>query len=1294
MKNMPRCTIGALVLGAWALAVDVSAITLPTGFAEFPVVSGLNSPTAMAFAPDGRLFVCEQGGQLRVISNGMLLSTPFLTVTVDSSGERGLLGVAFDPNFMSNGFVYVYYTATTPTLHNRVSRFIASGDVALAGSEVVLLDIADASSASNHNGGALKFSADGKLLIAVGERAQPSNSQSLGNLLGKLLRINPDGSIPADNPFFASASGVNRAIWVLGLRNPFTFDVQPGTGRVFVNDVGQSAWEEINDGIAGSNYGWPSTEGVTTNPSFRSPLYAYPHDSSGGCAIVGAAFYNPQTINFPSAYLGRYFFADLCNNWIRTLDPANGNAVTGFAAATAGTPVDLEVGPEGSLYYLARSGGVVRRIAYTAGSAPVITTPPTDQTVPLDEPATFTVTASGTAPLSYQWQRNGIDITGAASSSYTIAAATTFDNGAMFRCRVSNSFGSTTSTEARLTVTNNHRPQASIDTPAAGGVYTAGQTITFSGSATDAEDGTLTGAAFTWVVDFHHDTHTHPHLPPTSGSTTGSFTVPTVGETSTNVWFRIHLIVTDSGGLTRHVQRDIFPRVATVTLSTNPSGLTVSIDGQAAQPAPRSLDGVVGMVRSVGTANQTAGGTQWQFASWSDGGAATHDITVPASATTLTATFVAATPAPTPPPVSVVWTHMVQASATGGTLTKTGGNLAYDAGAISAKSILSGDGYVQFTVASVGYMAVGLGVGDSSQHYGDVDFAVFTRSGGSFSIMEKGVVLGAGGSYSTGDVFRVEIVGGVARYRRNGALVYTSTQAPAYPLVVDTALYSPGVQVGGALMGANNITQTPPVAQAGGPYSAAPGDPVAFSGTGSSDADGTIVSYAWSFGDGATGTGATPTHAYTTAGPYTAVLTVTDNEGLSASASQTVTIGTAPPAAAVAWIHIVQASAAGGTLTKTGSTLDYDAGAISAKSISSGDGFLEFTTTGLGYMAAGLGVGDSSLHYGDVDFAIFTRASGTFSVMEKGVVLSAGGAYAAGDVFRVEIVGGTARYRRNGGLVYASTLVPAYPLVVDTALYTPGVQVASARMGGSSLTQQPPVANAGGPYAGVSGDAVAFDGGGSSDPDGAIVTYAWAFGDGGSGTGPNPSHAYASAGSYIATLTVTDSDGLTATSSRTVTVSNPPTPVAVVWTNLVQASASGSTLTKTGGNLAYDAGAVSTASIPSGDGYLEFTASTLGYMGVGLGVGDSSQHYGDLDFAIFTRASGSFSIMERGYVLPVGGTCAAGDVFRVEIVGGLVRYRRNGSVLYTSTQVPAYPLVVDTALYTPGVQVGNARLAH
>src|ERR1043165_7860402 len=215
------------VLAALLMFSSAHAATVPSGFTDTLVAGGLSIPTAMALAPDGRIFVCQQGGALRVIKNGALLPTPFLTVTVDSQGERGLLGVAFDPNFVSNQLVYVYYTATTPTIHNRISRFTANGDVALAGSETILMDLPSLSAATNHNGGALHFGPDGNLYAAVGDNANGANAQSLSTVLGKVLRINKDGSIPADNPFYGSTAGNNRAIWAVGLRNPYTFTFQP-----------------------------------------------------------------------------------------------------------------------------------------------------------------------------------------------------------------------------------------------------------------------------------------------------------------------------------------------------------------------------------------------------------------------------------------------------------------------------------------------------------------------------------------------------------------------------------------------------------------------------------------------------------------------------------------------------------------------------------------------------------------------------------------------------------------------------------------------------------------------------------------------------------------------------------------------------------------------------------------------------------------------------------------------------------------------------------------------------------
>jgi glucose/arabinose dehydrogenase len=396
---------GWLAVACFFLGFSLRAATLPAGFAEEQYGANVGtSPTAMEFSPDGRLFVCLQTGQVRVIENGTLLTTPFVTVPTVANGERGLLGVAFDPNFASNQFVYLYYTVSVAPIHNRISRFTANGNVS-DGTETIILELDNLSGATNHNGGAIHFGPDGKLYAGVGENANAANAQVITNRLGKILRINSDGTIPSDNPttfpgIGGSTTGANRAIWAVGLRNPYTFGFQPGTGRMFINDVGQSAFEEIDDGIAGSNYGWSICEGFCSppNPNFRDPLFEYPHTGGpiNGCAIVGAAFYNPAVNQFPANYVGKYFFADLCEGWIRVMDPTNNSArdfATGISVA-----VDLKVDSAGFLYYLAQgNGGQVFRVRSTLPTPTPTATPTPSASATATPTATPGASATPTA---------------------------------------------------------------------------------------------------------------------------------------------------------------------------------------------------------------------------------------------------------------------------------------------------------------------------------------------------------------------------------------------------------------------------------------------------------------------------------------------------------------------------------------------------------------------------------------------------------------------------------------------------------------------------------------------------------------------------------------------------------------------------------------------------------------------------------------------------------------------------------------------------------------------------------
>ena len=326
-------------------------------------VTGLTSATAFAETPDGRFLVTQQGGALRVIKNAALLGAAMLNVSVDSSGERGLLGVAIHPDFASNGYVYVYYTSTETTTHNRISRFTVTGDT--ASGEVKLIELPTLSSATNHNGGAIHFGNDGKLYVGVGDNANGANSQNLSSPLGKLLRFNDDGSIPTDNPFCTTNGNLACAVWAYGLRNPYTFAVHPDTGRIHINDVGQATWEEINLGSSGANYGWPGSEGPDgLTGMITGPILAYRHSTGTppptipasdfiGFAIAGGVFY-PDTGPFPAAYRNNYYFADFVSKFIGRFDWVN-NTASQFAMIS-GSPVDMLVGSDGALYVLTRNG--------------------------------------------------------------------------------------------------------------------------------------------------------------------------------------------------------------------------------------------------------------------------------------------------------------------------------------------------------------------------------------------------------------------------------------------------------------------------------------------------------------------------------------------------------------------------------------------------------------------------------------------------------------------------------------------------------------------------------------------------------------------------------------------------------------------------------------------------------------------------------------------------------------------------------------------------------------------------
>jgi glucose/arabinose dehydrogenase len=645
-----------------ALEARTLLSTLPEGFIEAEVVTGLAFPTAMQIGPEGEIYVAEQfTGNVRVIRDGRLLPEPIVSVDASAiGGDTGLFGLTFDPDFLRGGdgheghehehFLYLHYTSDEGQARNRVSRFPVVDGQVLADREEVIFEL-DPLVGTNHHGGALRFGPDGKLYVSVGDGFSPNRSQRLDSLFGKVLRLNPDGSIPPDNPFVGQATGKYQAIWALGLRNPFQMEFHPQTGELYINDVGAGNWEEINVGLAGGNFGWPESEGPTDDLRFSSPLFSYPHSPEQselwGCAVVGADFYLPETPQFPGEYLGNYFFADICNG-IRALDLASGQAR--MFASDMPSPVDVKVADDGSLYYLSLTNtehltaptpntGSVYRISFAEDGPPAILRPPAGVAVEAGRPATFAVVPTGPAPYSFQWLRDGREIPGATEASYTLDGTTIEDDGARFQAVVRNRFGEVTSAPASLTVSPFPAPSISFLSPSPTDRYVAGREYRFEARAVSGEGTPIPAESITSWINFHHDEHFHPFRPPIAGQASGSFQIPDIGETDDNVWFRIHVTATDRFGLTSEESFDLFPMKSEVRLETDPPGLGLLLDDSPIS-TPTAFVGVAGLRRTLGAPPiQSVGGVPYAFQNWSDGGPIRHTVATPEADSTFTAVY-------------------------------------------------------------------------------------------------------------------------------------------------------------------------------------------------------------------------------------------------------------------------------------------------------------------------------------------------------------------------------------------------------------------------------------------------------------------------------------------------------------------------------------------------------------------------------------------------------------------------------------------------------------------------------
>ncbi len=559
--------LSALLALATVGPASLAAALLPTGFAESLVVTDLDSPTAIEALPDGRILVAQQGGRVLLVPAEGGPATQILSLpTINAQAERGLLGVVAHPSFADNGQFYLYYSTNQGGLHERISRFRLEGNEVVGG-ETVLVDFAVYEDAIYHAGGAMRFGHDDTLYVGVGDHLQQETPQDLGSAFGKIHRFLPDGGIPADNPFAGGGGGRLPSIWAYGLRNPYSLEIDAATGELYINDVGESTWEEINIGVAGGDYGWPDSEGAAVGPGEEGPVYAYRH-TQGRCAITGGASY-PAGGSFPSTYWGKYFFTDFCAGWVQTLARPGGD-VAGFASGLE-FPTALEIDAQGRLLYLVRgvesgSGnntGKLFRISYSADPnlLPQIVEPPVDAIAAVGEGATFAVTASGAT--AYQWQRDGVNLAGENQTTLLVENVALADDGARFRVVVSNSFGSVPSPEAVLTVTTNRAPVVTIATPEAGTGYAVGEILTLSGTAIDPEEGAVAADRLVWQIDLHHDAHVHPLMAATPGAAELLYEVPAEAAHGDGlVWLEVSLTATDLEGRSGRREVHIFPQPA------------------------------------------------------------------------------------------------------------------------------------------------------------------------------------------------------------------------------------------------------------------------------------------------------------------------------------------------------------------------------------------------------------------------------------------------------------------------------------------------------------------------------------------------------------------------------------------------------------------------------------------------------------------------------------------------------------------------------------------------------------
>lgn len=596
-SRTPRRYLPEVVSTETKLETRELLTTLPEGIVIRDWTSGLYGPTTFVSDHESQIFVGNLDGTIQLVSTLDGQTQYIGRVDAENVDARGLYGLTLDPEFHDNHTMYVFYYALNGTggREARVSKLVlevhdepmADGHIYHDFSETILMRINIPNSPGMHHGGALEVDNKGHLFFAIGDLEEPRKVARLDNPNGKVFRINTDGTIPKDNPYYRRSRGLGRAVWATGLREPMKSSYDPATDTLLIHDVGFFQQEEINEIKRGKNYGWPNFEG-TYKGSIRGgngartqfPLYAYKNMASLnqamlptnftkryqspiatndtiGCAILGGTYFHPTKVldSALANYVGDYLFVDLCSGWVDAID-FNSRSVNRLASDVQAQLLDVEYTNDGRIFLLTRADveadNKIILIETEQQKPPAFSNTRSSQVVPEGESVTFYGDPSGPGPISYQWFHDGTPIEGATGSSLTLDSTSVAESPGVYTLEATNPFGSSMSQPWNLDVVSRPRPTIDLTVSKDGQPVKYGDTINFSAIASDVVDGQLDPSQFIWKVELRHNAHGHPLLDLNS-TTSGSFEVGNyvyeIGELS----IRLTLTVTNSAGLTQAV---------------------------------------------------------------------------------------------------------------------------------------------------------------------------------------------------------------------------------------------------------------------------------------------------------------------------------------------------------------------------------------------------------------------------------------------------------------------------------------------------------------------------------------------------------------------------------------------------------------------------------------------------------------------------------------------------------------------------------------------------------------------